>query len=166
MVLERGGLWLVSDTAVDRVDAMLYHCLTLLLSQFATYDIRCSAFDNRLFGIVKQTDALLGTVGTLVELSGEVLHRKAEVIGTVRKLFKIHVIHRRFAKHCSQRRLESFVRKIFNIITYQDTHFVGLNVEVVEHFALQFFSLDAVSRLFLNINSSYFIHILNNYFSL
>ena len=153
-VLQRCRLGLVGHTAVDGVHAMLHHSLALLLGELAADDVCGGALDDGFLAVVEQLDTLLGAVGALVELAGEILHREAEIAFLVREALLVHIVHRRFAEHGLLGLCESLVADILHVIAYKHAHLLGLDAEVFAHFVLQFLRLHSVGSLLLNKNSS------------
>ena len=159
------GLDLIGQAAVDGIDAVFAYGFLLGIGEGSTDDVGRGRLDDRLLAVVEQAAALFGAVGTLVELARQVFDREAEVAASVRKLFLVYVIDRRLAKNSDESLAIGLVAEVFNVVTYQHTYVVGIDIKVVEHFALQLVCFDCKVVLLFYVNSSYGIHIMDIIFS-
>ena len=149
------GFLLVGKAAVDGVHAVFHHGVALLLGEVAGDDVGGGRFNQRFLVFVEQLDALLGGVGALVELSGQVFHREDEVVGLFRERLLVHHVHRRFREDGDFGVLIGGVGHVFDVVAYQHTHFGGLDAEVVFHLVVEFGRFHGVILFLFYINAPY-----------
>ncbi len=104
------------DSRVNRVAAVLLDQRELLVTYNAAQDIYCCGADQRLNGLIQQLYTLNRGIGSLVELSGEVLNREDPVSDLGRKCLFIQVIDGRLREHCIPGLLIYLIWKVLDII--------------------------------------------------
>ncbi len=160
---QRLGLGGVGHAAVHGVHAVLHHGLALLLGEGAANDICGGRADDGLLGRTEQADALLGRVGPLVELTGQILHRKDKVALLLGETLLVNIIHRRLREDRHLGLFKSLVREIFNIVAHQHANVLHVDAQIGRHLLFQLLCLDGKGSFLFHKYSSNHIFLFFNF---
>ena len=126
-------LHLIGDAGVYRIDAVVLDFCKIFIGNITDDHICGSGVNSRRFLLIEETDALLGGVGSLIELSGQIFYREDTICAlSFRKLLFVEIIYRRFCENRSRSFLIGLICYVLNIITNEYANILNpLNMQVV-----------------------------------
>ena len=142
-----------SFAAFHRIDEILFQAVEFCIGQVAGNDVDICCADTAAFALEQDLDTLLAAVGTLVELSRQVLGRECPLPFFQSRQFCVGVIHRRFRKYGGNGTLESFCRQMICIIAVENANVGDIQTECGLHVAQNRAGFYREFRLFLHINT-------------
>ena len=142
--LEAGHILLAG---FDLVDAELLDLQPLLIGQFALNHVEVGALDDGFRLGVQQCEALHGTVGPLVELSGQELH--GEVLQPVQGKLVAHVVGHGFGEDHFLGFGEEILVDIEDVIDLQVAKIRDIKVKVLVQSGFQTVGFDLKALFFL-----------------
>ena len=152
--LEGGAGLEGSLPCLHRVDDILFDLLHLGVGQRALQQVDLGRTDQRPLALADELDALGGRVGPLVELAGQVLHRKGQAL--VGRQFAAGVVHRRLAEHGAGALAEQLFRDSLHVVAVQQAE-AGQAADAQQggQLVLQLAGLAVEARLLFHIDSVY-----------
>ena len=119
---KRLRLGLVGLSGVHGVYAVSADSGELLVGHLAREHVRRGAPDDWLLRVVKKLHALLRGVGSLVELSRQILYGKYAIPLFYRQFLLINVVDRRLGKYGSECLFVCLLTDVLHIVTHENTH--------------------------------------------
>ena len=122
------------------VNTIFLHLLPLIGSQIAVNDKQVRTLDDRFRLGIQEFKALHGTVGTLVELSGQELH--SEILQPFQRKFMEDLIGHRFGENHILCLREQVLFYVENVIHLQVTKVSDIKVKILIQSGFQAVSFD------------------------
>ena len=148
-----GGLFLQRSLAgLHRVDDIFLDLSQLLVGQSALQQVDLGGADQRALALADELDALGGRIGALVELAGQVLHRKGHA--AILRQGVVGVVHRRLAEHGGGALVEQRFINALHVVAVEQPHPVqGLDAQQRDQLIFQALGFHIKAGLFLDINT-------------
>ena len=141
-------------TGLHRVDDILLDLLHLGAGQIAVQQIDPGRADQRPLSLADQLDALCGGVGALVELAGQVFHRKGRA--RMGRQLGADAVHRRLAEHRVHALAEQLLRNAFHVIAVEQPQpRQAADAQQAGQLVLQLAGLAVEARLLFHIDPVY-----------
>ena len=151
---------LVGLSGVHGVYAVSADSGELLVGHLAREHVRRGAPDDWLLRVVKKLHALLRGVGSLVELSRQILYGKYAIPLFYREFLLINVVDWRLGKNGSEGLFIGFLTDVLHIVTHENTHVrKRFQAEILANLACKLLRAYRERRLLLHINTSDQTHI-------
>ena len=141
-----------SLAGLHRVDDILFDLGHLLGGQSTLQQIDAGRAHQRALALTDELDALGSRGCTLVELTGQILHREGHALGSGQ--LGVGVIHRRLAEHGADALVEQCFVDAFHIVAVQQAQ-TGqvLDAQQAGELVFQTVCLDIKAGLFFHINT-------------